>query len=62
MKNECMFQMFVGKIEKLRHGVDTYSRKIEKEKITHQKSQLHKKISLDFFHLASLERHKTSSP
>ncbi len=53
MKNECMFQMYVGKIEKLRHGVDTYSRKIEKEKITYQKSQLHK-ISLadSFFSLS----------
>ncbi len=33
------FQMYVGKIQKLWHGVDKY-RKIEKEKITRQKKSV----------------------
>ncbi len=33
MKNKCTFPIYVGKIQKLRHGVDKYSRKLEKEKI-----------------------------
>ncbi len=40
MKNECTFPMYIGKIQKLRHGVDKYSRKIEKEKITRQKKSV----------------------